>query len=244
MKNLENLFVSGSLPQVFERGKIAFEQKKTILSIYRRGDIFEAEVKGSSMVPYKVGIDVGEEKLQAICNCPYEQGGFCKHIIAVGLAISAGEYQLTDKNSSQPGLLSFENIQDIRAQILKRKEADFLVEKMQLRLAQKHPLDSLKILLATYESGFWKKWQQGENLLLAFLVSHSLPTSLAKEMITLIFDRWRKYEGSFQKKEDALTFVLADWGQILTQIAKEDVPRRFLHIRLQGYGLTEENLKK
>ena len=47
----------------------------------RAGQRLSAEVKGSRN--YQVEIEVGPEAISAHCSCPYDWGGFCKHIGAV-----------------------------------------------------------------------------------------------------------------------------------------------------------------
>jgi uncharacterized Zn finger protein len=53
----------------------------------RRGQQLQAEVEGSQYEPYRVQItcDAGGVT-QASCSCPYDWGGWCKHIVATLLA--------------------------------------------------------------------------------------------------------------------------------------------------------------
>ena len=55
-----------------------------VLRIERRGEFLLAEVEGSSYEPYQVTVklDAGGI-LEAYCTCPYDWGGYCKHIVAV-----------------------------------------------------------------------------------------------------------------------------------------------------------------
>jgi hypothetical protein len=238
---------SGSLPQVFERGKTLLAQQGSIPKLLKRGDIYEAEVKGSSMVPYKTAIDLGGMEMKATCNCPYEQGGFCKHIIAVGLAILEGAFTEAERSGPPELKLSFENVLNIRKEIKSKGNIAPYQQQMHLRIRQEQYLDALKILLGMYESGMGslrEAWRIAEQEFIDSTKKIHFPFPLAKEMILLVFNRWRKYEGSFQKKADDFTFALEDWGQILLLLGKEDVPGRFLQIRLQGFGLTEDFLKK
>lgn len=48
----------------------------------RQGNTLTAEVLGSRL--YQVGIDVEPSGISAQCSCPYNWGGYCKHIGAVG----------------------------------------------------------------------------------------------------------------------------------------------------------------
>lgn len=238
---------SGSLPQVFERGKMLNAQQGSIPELLKRGDIYEAKVKGSSMVPYKTAIDLSGKEMKATCNCPYEQGGFCKHIIAVGLAVLKGTFTEGEKSSPPELKPSFEHVLNIRKEIKSKGNIAHYQQQMHLRIRQEQYLDALKILLGMYESGMGNLreiWRMAEKEFLDLTKNTHFSVPLAKEMILEVFNRWRKYEGSFQKKADDFTFALEDWGQVLLLLGKEDVPGRFLQIRLQGFGLTEDFLKK
>ncbi len=58
-----------------------------VVSLTRRGDVVEAEVEGSQPEPYIVHVEFDEGGItDARCNCPYDWGGWCKHIVATLLA--------------------------------------------------------------------------------------------------------------------------------------------------------------
>lgn len=58
----------------------------------KRGDTITAEVEGSDVEPYCVTVRLGEDDIaEASCTCPYEWGGWCKHIAAVLLCAHAPE---------------------------------------------------------------------------------------------------------------------------------------------------------
>ncbi|MBI4493449.1 MAG: SWIM zinc finger domain-containing protein [Chloroflexi bacterium] len=58
-----------------------------VLSLARRGNTLEAEVAGSAPEAYAVRVDFDEAGVvDATCSCPYDWGGWCKHIVAVLLA--------------------------------------------------------------------------------------------------------------------------------------------------------------
>ncbi|MBN1484095.1 MAG: helicase-associated domain-containing protein [Chloroflexia bacterium] len=52
-----------------------------VVNPVRSGQSLSAEVRGSRL--YRVDIETGSEGLQAHCSCPYDWGGYCKHIGAV-----------------------------------------------------------------------------------------------------------------------------------------------------------------
>ena len=52
-----------------------------------RGDELEADVQGTAPRPYRVWIEFDAEGVaDATCTCPYDYGGWCKHIVATLLA--------------------------------------------------------------------------------------------------------------------------------------------------------------
>jgi uncharacterized Zn finger protein len=67
----------------FARGRryLAFG---AVSDLVRRGDRLTAAVEGSEFEPYQVSIRLHDGGVaDAHCNCPYDWGGYCKHIVAV-----------------------------------------------------------------------------------------------------------------------------------------------------------------
>jgi hypothetical protein len=73
----------------FERAEAYFEANH-IRKVIRVDDLYRAEVKGSKL--YRQVLDLSREPPALTCTCPFSGGGYCKHLIAVGLAILAGDY--------------------------------------------------------------------------------------------------------------------------------------------------------
>ncbi len=70
----------------FRRGEDYYRQG-AVLSLTRRGGVLRAEVAGSEFAPYEVSVTFDEAGItEAACGCPYEWGGWCKHIVAALLA--------------------------------------------------------------------------------------------------------------------------------------------------------------
>ncbi|WP_420628572.1 SWIM zinc finger family protein [Candidatus Leptofilum sp.] len=66
----------------FERG-YSYYQDGYVLEITQRGEQLTAEVEGSGYRPYQVQVTVQSGKIvSANCSCPYDWGGYCKHIVA------------------------------------------------------------------------------------------------------------------------------------------------------------------
>ena len=66
----------------FQRGQ-QYYREGAVLEVARRGDVLEAEVEGSMPTPYRVRVSVDAGGItRATCTCPYDWGGWCKHIVA------------------------------------------------------------------------------------------------------------------------------------------------------------------
>lgn len=83
----EAMVREGATAETFRRGQ-EYERQGAVGTILRRGDLLQAEVEGSDVYPYTVSIRTDAAGLiEAGCTCPYEWGGWCKHIVAVLLAL-------------------------------------------------------------------------------------------------------------------------------------------------------------
>jgi uncharacterized Zn finger protein len=73
--------------QSYERG-LQYFRSGAVQSVDRLGDVMVAEVEGSGPEPYNVTLEAGGKgKVHATCDCPYDWGGWCKHIVAVAIAL-------------------------------------------------------------------------------------------------------------------------------------------------------------
>ena len=86
--------------QSFRRGQEYF-RSKAVHSLIRRGSALEAEVEGSEPRPYRVRVAFAAGSLTASCDCPYDWGDWCKHIVAMLLAYLDG-----DRLEERPPLVS------------------------------------------------------------------------------------------------------------------------------------------
>ncbi len=78
----EDLILDKATEKSFERGK-EYYYSGMVESVVQRGNRLFAEVLGSEEDPYHVGIAFQEGDCDASCTCPYDWGGYCKHIVAV-----------------------------------------------------------------------------------------------------------------------------------------------------------------
>jgi uncharacterized Zn finger protein len=73
--------------QSFERGS-QYSRDGSVLGLVLRGRHLSAEVAGSQYEPYQVEIDFDDAGITlTFCSCPYDWGGWCKHIVAVLLNV-------------------------------------------------------------------------------------------------------------------------------------------------------------
>jgi uncharacterized Zn finger protein len=67
----------------FSRGRSYFESG-AVVDLALRGNTLQGQVEGSQYTPYRVNITFDQSGVtSASCTCPYDWGGWCKHIVAV-----------------------------------------------------------------------------------------------------------------------------------------------------------------
>jgi uncharacterized Zn finger protein len=120
-----------------QRGREYYEQG-TVSQVVRRGQQVQAEVEGSQYEPYSVRItcDVGGIT-QALCSCPYDWGGWCKHIVATLLACVHDPAQVDERPSAQALLaeLDREQLQGLLVRLLEqRPELADVIESQMYRI--------------------------------------------------------------------------------------------------------------
>jgi uncharacterized Zn finger protein len=83
--------------QSFERGKRYYNQGN-VGSVVRRGRSLIGEVWGSQYDPYRVEVTFDDAGITgAFCSCPYDWGGWCKHIVAVLLTLIQEEERVEER---------------------------------------------------------------------------------------------------------------------------------------------------
>lgn len=99
----------------FRRGE-DYYWRGAVGSLVQRGNVLQAEVEGSQYEPYRVRVTFDEGGItDADCSCPYDWGGWCKHIVATLLAC----LEAPDEIELRPGLdelladLNREELQDL-----------------------------------------------------------------------------------------------------------------------------------
>ncbi len=72
-----------SSPESFARGHELY-QSDAVFDTFRQHNILTGKCEGSSAPFYQLRVQLDEDGIQeASCTCPYDWGGYCKHIIAL-----------------------------------------------------------------------------------------------------------------------------------------------------------------
>ena len=87
-------FLENAEPQILRRGRKYYDSDM-VKNLQKSGRVFTAKVSGSEYRPYHVEITFDEDGDvdEWECNCPYDWGPVCKHIVATLLAIEDGGYE-------------------------------------------------------------------------------------------------------------------------------------------------------
>ena len=83
---------AGANDQSFQRGS-SYQRSGAVHDIVRRGNLLTARVQGSEYAPYEIAVTLLDDGSidAATCTCPYDWGGYCKHIVAVLLTVLQGD---------------------------------------------------------------------------------------------------------------------------------------------------------
>ena len=105
----------------FQRGQ-EYHQRGAVAALVQRGALLEADVWGSDVDPYHVQVTVAADgPVAATCTCPYDWGGWCKHIVAALLAARDQPDQIEER-LPLPQLLGGLDRDQLQALLLKVAE--------------------------------------------------------------------------------------------------------------------------
>ena len=134
----------------FRRGENYYRQG-AVGSLVQRGNVLQAEVEGSQYEPYRVRVTFDEGGItDAVCSCPYDWGGWCKHIVATLLAC----LEDPDEIEVRPALdelladLDREELQDLLLHLAARAPSVADEIEGQIVLLRSAPVDSQAALPA------------------------------------------------------------------------------------------------
>ncbi len=119
----------------YQRGR-EYRVQGAVVRLVRRGQQLQAEVEGSQVEPYTVQIayDAGGI-VEASCSCPYDWGGWCKHMVATLLAYVYDPAQIDERPSMETLLagLDREQLQTLLLRLVEHQPelADVVEEQVQ-----------------------------------------------------------------------------------------------------------------
>ena len=106
----------------FARGEEYYDSGM-VESVVQRGNSLFARVQGSEEDLYEVGLAFREGDFNATCTCPYDWGGYCKHVVAV-LLTWIYDRELVSVRRPLEDLLSDLTMRDLRNLILRMVETE------------------------------------------------------------------------------------------------------------------------
>ena len=104
-------------PTSFDRGRDYYDSGMVERAV-RRGNRLFAEVQGSSFAPYSVTAILRGRDFEASCDCPYDWGGYCKHIAAMMLSFIYDEGRFEERVPLEDALAGMD-ADDLRALIIR-----------------------------------------------------------------------------------------------------------------------------
>lgn len=134
----EATFASHATAQSIERGRAYYQQGRVTSLVWRATTLF-AEVEGSEELPYLVCCTFAQDgSITANCTCPYDWGGWCKHIIAACFSLLLRPEAIEERPSLE-GLLADLTHEQLHALVLKLAEGN-----LSLVATIEHTLDLLQ----------------------------------------------------------------------------------------------------
>ena len=110
----------------FKRGQ-EYYRSGAVGSLSRRGELIQGEVEGSQFSPYYIHLHAGADGIAgAACTCPYDWGGWCKHIVAVLLTCVHEPEKIVERPTLQDLLAGLDREQ-LHALLLELAERDPLL---------------------------------------------------------------------------------------------------------------------
>lgn len=243
MRLSEKLLKQKAFPQVYERAE-GYLSGNRISSLIRYGEVYCGQITGSTR--YDIVLDLREENWTGTCTCPYDQRGYCKHIIAVGMAVIRGEisedYPTLPPEKEES--LNLVNINEVRDHF--RQDENYLFSDLLNHwLARKNLRNAVRVLLGVYEGILpGKTFEELLEKVLASSKSCDLTSKAAREILEMIFVRWDKYEQSYRiaRPEGDFRYHLPDWESLFCELTRDKIVAHYLEMKFLGYDINRESL--
>ena len=116
-----------------------------MISLVQRGDALQAKVEGGQYQPYRVRVDFDKGGIIGVsCTCPYDWGGWCKHIVAA-LLVCLHEPETIERRPELEELLAELNREQLQGLLLHLAERDpDLVDEIEAQVALYQPAQEVE----------------------------------------------------------------------------------------------------
>jgi len=131
--------------EVFDRAR-NYRDEERIERIDRFDETVRAAVQGSQPEPYEIEVESGVDEpknVDATCTCPYDWGGYCKHIIAVLLELADSDIDLEDEREAVERVLSDVHPEELREFLLEESGRNADLRRRLLTRFEKQDTQSL-----------------------------------------------------------------------------------------------------
>lgn len=131
----ERLIRQHAETQSFQKG-MGYYKDDSVVSLVQRGNVIQAEILGSQYTPYQAQVifDAGGV-VSACCDCPYDWGGWCKHIVAA-LLVCVHAPEMVEQKAPLETALADLNREQLQALLLKLVEQNpNLADKLESQIA-------------------------------------------------------------------------------------------------------------
>ncbi len=119
----ESMIRAGTTPESFQRGKAYFDDG-AISNAAIQGNVLSGDCEGTQSPFYHVRVELDDVGIRsADCTCPYEFGGYCKHIVALLLTYIHKPKEFSARQSAAELLadLSREDLLALTTKLLERQ---------------------------------------------------------------------------------------------------------------------------
>ncbi len=114
--------------RIMARGMDYYEEGRVVSVRESESNRFECLVEGSKDYVVEVTLDENQEVEESYCNCPYDQGEFCKHEVAAFLAIDEYLSKKDEQELDQVCGSTHRNLDDIFRSMSKEEAITLLSE--------------------------------------------------------------------------------------------------------------------
>lgn len=221
-----------------QRRARAYQREHRVLNRRVYKNSLYAQVRGSEPQPYEVEISVQDGEVYGYCSCPYDWGGWCKHIGAVIMEWIDHPEQFQVLDAPPPGI--FDQGSEDRGDQGEDWDQDEEWEEEPDEASQFSPKDSLSVLLPGREKTLE---------LLAQEVSSMLQNNTVEELREIA--HYHQIPLTSSRKDEIIAAVskrLADPAHVQVQVAQLDDTKlrllTFIHLSTPpGYGSALNGLR-